>query len=455
MLLAVYLALSMQPGLTDGLGSSRDMLFGKGFIYVKFLVFAALIFLVVRFSDAIIFDLALASRKIDVPVLLRQIIAFSLYLFFISVVFSILFERNILGFLTAGTVVAAVIGLALQDTLGNLFSGVALHVEHAFDIGDVVRSGDNVGVVESMNWRATRLRTFNNNIIVVPNSLISRERIEIHQKHGLNARVIRIGLPYHVPPARIIPILQQVASNVVDVSHDIPCLSRVGDFGDSAVIYEIKYWTRNFQRRDMIDAEIRRAVWYALRRNDIEIPFPIRTLQRWKETASESGSTNEEIRSRLWEVEILAPLSSDERDALAGQAKLHTYARGETILRRGEVGDSMFVIHEGEVSVRMPVDGVAREVARLGSGNVFGEMALLTGESRSADVVALTDVQTVEIVRESLQPIIRDNPDLAAAFSAQMMERQDLLAPDKAATADEQKTLMTRIRGYFGLVSRS
>ena len=244
MLLGAYLTLTMEAPLTAGLGSTRDMIFGKGFIYVKFLVFAALIFLLVRFFDAIIFDFVLPARRIDAPVLLRQIIAFSFYLLMLSVVFSVLFERNILGFLTAGTVVAAVIGLALQDTLGNLFSGIALHVEHAFDLGDVVRSGDLVGVVESVNWRATRLRTFNNNIVVVPNSVIARERIEIHQKHGLNARVIRIGLPYHVPPARIIPILQQVASNVVDVSHDIPCLSRLGEFGDSAVIYEIKYWTR-------------------------------------------------------------------------------------------------------------------------------------------------------------------------------------------------------------------
>ena len=114
----------------------------------------------------------------------------------------------------------------------------------------------------------------------------------------------------------------------------------------------------------------------------------------------------------------------------------------------------MFVLHEGRVSIRVPVDGGARttEVAQVDAGSVFGEMALLTGEARTADVVALTDVTVLEIDKNCLQPILQDNPGLAASITNKVLERRAQLASSMARmTTDEQKSLLSRIRAYFGL----
>jgi hypothetical protein len=354
---------------------------------------------------------------------------------------------KITGFLATGTVVAAILALALQETLGNLFAGIALHLEDSFEVGDVIRTGDSIGVVEAVRWRGTRIRTFNNNLMIVPNSLLARERLEVFPRRNLNARILQIGVDYNVPPANVIGVLTQAASNVEGVSRELPCFARVGAFGDSSVTYEVKYFTHDYSQRDRIDADIRKAVWYALKRNAISIPFPIRAYQRYTAPSARHHPEPVEIAERLRAIDVLSPLSPAAHQAIADAARVHVFSRGETIISRGTAGDSMFIVHKGTVSVR-----IGDEVARLGEGDFFGEMALLTGEVRAADVVALDDVVVIEIAKDALEPILRDHPDLADAISDRIMERRDSLDSRRAGPASEERgTVLSRIRSYFGL----
>src|SRR5207244_8562298 len=134
------------------------------------------------------------------------------------------------------TIVAAVLGLALQETLGNLFAGIALHLEGGFEVGDVLHSGDYLGVVEQVSWRATRIRGFSNQVIVLPNSVIARERLEVFPRNNLNGRALQVSLDYHVAPAKAIEVLTQAAAHVEGVAREQPCFARVAGFGDSAVL---------------------------------------------------------------------------------------------------------------------------------------------------------------------------------------------------------------------------
>ncbi|HEX2060170.1 MAG TPA: mechanosensitive ion channel family protein, partial [Thermoanaerobaculia bacterium] len=241
------------------------------------------IFFLVRLVDLVAFDIVASRRKqVHAPMLLREIVSIGLYLILFAWAISTVFEYKVVGFLTGGAVLAAVLGLALQETLGNLFAGMALHLEDSFAPGDVIHAGEFFGTVEAVRWRGTRLRTFNNSIVIVPNSVLARERVEIFPRTNLNARVLQIGIDYNVPPATVLNILVQAASNVEGVAHEIPAFARVGGFGDSAAIYEIKYHLYDYAQRDRIDADIRKAVWYALRRNGIAFPLPIRSLQRYQ-----------------------------------------------------------------------------------------------------------------------------------------------------------------------------
>jgi len=423
--------------------------------WLKFFAWASVTIFGVRVLDAVIFDVIMARRRtVAAPQLLRQILAAGvLFLFFVFAGTRWL-NLEVYAALTAGTVVAAVLGLALQETLGNLFSGLALHTEGGYEVGDVLHSGDYIGVVEQVTWRATRIRAFNNQLVVLPNSVVARERLEVFPRNNLNARVLRIGVDYNVPPSTVIGILMQAGSHIDGVAREVPVIARIGSFDDSAVVYEIKYFMHDYALRDRIDADIRKAVWYALRRNDISFATPIRAYQQYTPPATgDQGLSREEIDGLLHDVDILSPLDDAAHDAVASAAKVHFYSRGEAVLRRGAAGDSMFVIHSGSVSVRFADDSPQgwHEVAQLGPGSVVGEMALLTGETRTADVVATSDVVAVEIGKESLQPILHGNPDLADAISEKVMERRDHLAAILSMEKPEEEGLLGRIRAYFGL----
>jgi small-conductance mechanosensitive channel/CRP-like cAMP-binding protein len=419
-----------------------------------FLTWVALIIFVVRVVDAFIFDVVMSRRRnVVAPQLLRQIVAIAIYLLLGASALKILFDYDVKTALTGGAVIAAVVGLALQDTLGNLFSGIALHMEGAFDVGDVLHSGDYVGVVESVSWRATRMRGFNNQTLVLPNSVIARERLEVFPHGNLNARILQLGIDYNVAPATVIDIISQAAAHVEGVARELPCFARVGAFADSSVIYEIKYHTRDYAKRDRIDADIRKAVWYALHRNKINFATPVRAFQTYTPPESRHEVARDEVLARLREVDILSPLSEDSRQTIAAGTRVHFYSKGETILRHAAAGDSMFVVHSGTASVRLGDDTHEgwHEVAQLGAGTVFGEMALLTGETRTADVVALTDVTALEIGKDALQPILSDHPNLVEAMTAKVVQRKGHLDAIRTGEPEEERTIVSRVRAWFGL----
>lgn len=414
----------------------------------RFLIIVPLIFFAVRAFDFVAFDMMSRRRQLRAPVLLREIVSIVAFAVLLAWAMSYVFETKITAFLAGGTVVAAVLGLALQETLGNLFAGIALHLEDSFEVGDVIRTGEQLGIVEATRWRGTRIRTFQNSIVIVPNSMLARERLEIFPRNNLNARVLQIGIDYNVPPATALSVLSQAASHVDGVSTQVSAFARVAGFGDSSVLYEIKYHMTDYSQRDRIDADIRKAVWYALKRNHLPIPFPIRTHVRYQPPAQHREPDVDEIGQRLAGIDILSPLTHEAHASIAAVARIHTFGKGETIIREGGAGSSMFVVHEGTVSVLVGEN----EIARLGEGDVFGEMALLTGENRAADVVALTDVMAIEITKDALQPVLHAHPELAGAISAKVSERRGNLDSLRSASHDEaQRTILSRIRTYFGL----
>jgi small-conductance mechanosensitive channel len=444
-LIALYSFVDRNRSIIDDLQLERQPV-------LNFLLFVAclpVIFFIVRSIDLVAFDFFTRRRQVRAPMLLREIVSIVLFGVLLAWAVSAIFGGGkITAFLATGTVVAAVLGLALQETLGNLFAGIALSLEDSFEVGDVIRTGETLGVVESVRWRGTHLRTFNNNILIVPNSVLARERLEVFPRKNLNARILQIGVDYNVPPATVIAVLAQAASNVEGVSRDIPCFARVGGFAESAVTYEIKYFTHDYSQRDRIDADVRKAVWYALRRNAISIPYPMRMFQRYTPPETKHQPETTKLLERLQDVDILSPLPPEAHEAIAAAARVRVYSKGETILRHGAAGDSMFIVHEGTVSVRVS----GEEVARLGEGEFFGEMALLTGEARAADIVAVTDVVAVEITKDALQPVLQDVPDLASAISSKVMERRGTLDSLRDGGHEEEaKSILSRIRSYFGL----
>jgi CRP-like cAMP-binding protein len=161
-----------------------------------------------------------------------------------------------------------------------------------------------------------------------------------------------------------------------------------------------------------------------------------------------------EFIDRLNAVDIFAPLSAEETARLAKNSVRRVFAPGETVIRTGDEGSSMFVVHEGKVSVQVAENGKPRTVAMLKEGDFFGEMALFTGEPRTANVVAMEETEVLEIGFKAMKHLFDTNPDLVESLSHTISER---LAELKAKSADskpdehEAEGLIASVKRFFGI----
>lgn len=413
----------------------------------------------IRAISFVLFDVLFQKRKgREAPALLRVLLSLVLYSVALALIYKLVLVPTGPGFefIATSTVVSVIIGLALQDTLGNFFAGLSIHVEQPFQILDAIRIGQMIGRVEAVTWRTTTIRTNDNTIIIFPNSTVAKESLEVYRFNNLNRRILHIPAPYNIAPQRVIPLIRETVASIPNVASERSPVARIGSFADSSIIYEILYWTKDYMWVPDIDAQIRQHVWYIYRRSEIDIPFPVRHVlldQQGKAVTQQEDGYERVIDS----VEIFAPLSAEEKEAVARSAIKSVFAPGELILRRGAPGDSMFVIYRGNVEVRLPNrDGNAQQVAELKAGNFFGEMALLTGEPRNADVVAVGEVETLEITKGILQQLLDNNTALAEGLSHMIAERQTRLDEYARGAPEQEKqvsrnAILRRIQRFFGL----
>ncbi|PYT07028.1 MAG: hypothetical protein DMF60_07955 [Acidobacteria bacterium] len=427
--------------------------------YVRAVLFLILSVGLIRAISFVLFDVVFQKRKgREAPALLRVLLSVILYSVCLALIYKLVLQEQGGGLelIATSTVFSLIIGLALQDTLGNFFAGLSIHIEQPFHILDAIRIGDMIGRVEALTWRTTTIRTNNNTIVIFPNSRVARDSLEVYRFNNLNRRVLHIPAPYNVAPQKVIPLIRETVASIPNVASERTPIARIGDFADSSIIYEVLYWTKDYMWVPDIDAQIRQHVWYIYRRSEIDIPFPVRHVLL--EQQGQAIPQQEDGYERVIEsVEIFAPLSSDEKEAVARSAIKSVFAPGELILRRGAPGDSMFVIYRGNVEVRLPNrDGNAQQVAELKPGNFFGEMALLTGEPRNADVVAVSEVETLEITKGILQQLLDNNTALAEGLSHMMAERQTRLDEYARVVPEQEKqvnrsAILRRIQRFFGL----
>jgi len=431
----------------------------EGLWRIPWLILLSLfIFFSVRVVNALLFDFLFRLRRgYEAPTLIRNIFTLLAFTILFVLVFNRIYQEiNLGGLITTSAIFGVIIGLALQDTLGNFFAGISLHADRPFQVGDVivVTSNKLTGVVESITWRAIKIRTFQNHIVLVSNSLAAREAIEVSPRDNLNARLVFFSTIYTDSPAKTIHIVREAVRDSDNVSDKITPIVRIRQLGDSSVDWEVKYWLDDYARYNDTDALIRQRVWYALRRNGLTFAFPTRTLYLERAVSPRPVTVEDQIADRLSAVDIFSPLSPDELRQLAKATAGHIFAPGETLIRAGDEGSSMFVVHNGCVAVQIADRGGPRTVAELTEGNFFGEMALFTGEPRTANVVALEETEVLEIGHAAMKHIFQTNPSLAESISWTIAERQAQLAKDSASaqpSIQETAGLLSSIKRFFGL----
>ena len=433
------------------------------FRILRVLLWFILVVSVIRFFNQIIFNRALQkTNSYELTNLIRNVVVILVYIIAFFIIFQSQFPNvELAPLFTGSTIIGIVVGLALQDTLGNLFSGLAMQADQPFQIGDVITLGApgmQTGVIENITWRGVKIRTFQNKLIVISNSVLGKEAIEVAPKNNLNARLVFFNTIYTDAPAKTIQAIREAVRQVENVSAKMRPIVRVKNLGENGIDWEIKYWLEDYSKYNDTDALIRQRVWYVFQREHLTFAFPTRTLYIHKDAPEEVFVERENaVYERLNNVPIFAPLSDEETKILADASIVRVFAPDEAIVHQGDAGGSMFVIHRGAVDVKIKEDNQFVTVNTLREGDFFGEMGLFTGEPRSATIIAKGETEVLQIKKETLKPIFDNNPNLVTSLSEIIEERRALIKEENEKDQKTgnprrgEKSVFHSIKSFFGI----
>ena len=416
---------------------------------------------IARFTFFLFVELPLRLRKKkELPDITRDLILIICYAILFVIVLRLKSDINLTGILTTSAVLTVVVGFAAQTTLSSLISGLILQVERPFALGDWIKLGEYRGRVISITWKSTRLLTRQDVLVYVPNAEITNKSFLNYSKP--NRRIVsrmNIGIEYGAPPNTVRKVVLEIINQHPQVLETPPPEIYLVNFGDFAITYEIRFYHNNFADERRIKSDINTKIWYALRRNHIKIPFPIRDIHHShierrfhaKELAAQKISSD--IEGLLERVSVFSALSEELRTQIAERSEIIEYGSGEFIVQQGDQGDSLYIIRTGLCGVYLKKNGtLEKRIATIDSGGFFGEMSLLTGEPHSATVRAMEDTSVIMIDKENFSKILTDNPSISVQLGEVLAERQKELAEEAGrivAATPSSSNMIAKIKSFF------
>ncbi len=425
--------------------------------------FAVVWFVASTVQSFFLADAQASAVRSRTPRLLVDIVRLCFVLIGMVMVYSGIWQKDVSPLLTTFGVGSLVVGLALQDTLGNLFAGLALIFERPLAVGDWVQVGDTVGKVRQITWRSVRIVTRELNEITVPNSAISKDRIiNYSSPNRLYGFKVTIGFSYDAPPSVVKEMLLATARETPGVVATPAPDPRTLEFAASSVTYELRVFIDDYDHLTDVRNDLMSRIWYSARRAGIQIPYPITTIHKTEIPYQHPARDAEErCKEVLRTTELFHELTDSEVDLLAREVSIDRYGKGEILLREGEVGDYFFVILDGTCSVVVASShGGPIGVAAVGRGDVVGEMALLAGTARSATVRATSEVKAARVGKSSLSALLAQRADLVQVLAhytakrateieeARVIESQ--IVRTRSGEIDE-RALGERIKRFLGL----
>lgn len=410
-----------------------------------------------------LFDVVLPAFRVRVVTLLTELAHAAAYASLLLVVFAAR-GFDVTGVLAASTVVAGLLSLSLQTTLGNVIGGVAVQLDGSIEIDDWLElPGGRQGRVRSMRWRSTELETRDGDTLVVPNgTLLTAEVLRLgRRENGVGPR--RMSVPFEilatVSPRKVIRVAEEAlrAAPIPNVAlsplPDVICTS-LGRT-DGLLHYAARVWIADLMSDEPPLSDVRARLHAALERARIPLDGPQYALRHLRS----GGELRARAATAVRAVELFSALSDAERDALVSLLDYVPFDRGEVITRQGAQEDWLYVLGTGTAEVRVSVDKEDRTVAHLRAPDVFGEMGLLTGEPRRATVVAVERVVCWRLDKSEFDEILRGRSDLVAQLSALLAQRQIGLdeatavrgGVNAARLESERARMVNRIRTFFRL----
>jgi small-conductance mechanosensitive channel len=360
--------------------------------------------------------------------LLQDLISGFIYVAAAFAIITYVFDLPVRGLLATSGVIAIILGLALQSTLGDVFSGIVLNFSRPYGPGDWVNiAGETSGRVIEINWRATHLLTAQRDLAIIPNSTIAKARIiNLSFPSAVHGVTITVQVATERSPAVVAALLEQAILNCCLILETPAPSVAVKAMTAVSIDFEIAFFVQNLASSTQAQNELHDLIYRHLTFAGIALANladpPV------SRDSGTSGGKRSPAEFLLDQIAIFTSLSAKERSEIAAKLKPRRYRKGEELLAPGDVPQSLYLINSGVLSYTRD-DEVAEELLRLGPGEHLGEIGLLTGAAAVVRVTALTPVLIYELSRDDVEPILQAHPEIAEALNTDVVQRQQTIQP--------------------------
>ena len=381
---------------------------------------AALSATVGAFNDAFFGLAATDSWQDRVPTLLRDLIRIALVALGGIVIYSKVWGQEVGGALTALGVGSVVIGLALQEPLGNLVSGLMLLFERPLKVGDWVRAGGTMGRVIEINWRSVHIETATRELHIVPNvSLYKSEFSNLSRPTLVRTEAIEIGFGYDDAPYRVKEVLQAMLESIPGVLETPAPIVRALGYGDFMLNYRLIFSVATQEDLAAIRDTIICRVWYVARREGLTIPYPIQMEYGPGETPGRPE------RSPAEELEPHARFKPALAHATARPPAVRDYAKGESIHSPRSRFSGFALILSGKAALKTNDDkGATTPIGTIGPGECFGDQLTAGGGLDDVRIVAEEDLRVLAFDPLAIGDLLDHSPSLAAEIGDALESRR-------------------------------
>jgi small-conductance mechanosensitive channel len=377
--------------------------------------------------NAIVFEQADAnSWQAKVPSLLIDMCRAILVLVGLAIIIANVWGADLGGLLGALGVGSLVLGLALQDSMGNLFSGVALLFERPFAVDDWLEIDEKIGRVVAITWRSVHLRTPQQKLVIVPNSVLAQGSFFNYSRPTkVHGEEIQLGFSYDDPPNKVIGILEEIAQTTEEILKTPAPTVHVLSYDDFSIGYRLRFFVDDYSHMPRIRSAITSRVWYASQRYGLTMPFPTQVEAPIVDAATKTAQSMQQIVDRLQVLPSLSRLTPETLQTLAQDAELHEYGHNEAALIQGEPIAGIYLILQGVAHVSLrDEDEQIYPMGELTAGDIFGERLLLGQPTSDLTIKAADDLQVIIFHAAVFQTLLDRIPNLASIINETMEARR-------------------------------
>jgi len=390
--------------------------------------------------------------------LIQDLIVGIIYVGALLSIVTYVFDAPVGTLIATSGIFAIILGLAMQSTLSDVFSGIALNLGKPYGIGDWIVLGDSVeGRVVQTDWRATYLLNGANDLVIVPNSDIAKARLtNISSPERTHSVSLHVRFVPSTLPSSIADVMRTAMSSSNSILFTPEPSVQIKALDALAVELELSFSVSDISKASSARSEIFDLIFRHAKASGLRLaPPPTAGVTAGTTASSALAADQRATPLRLLDaLPLFESLTEDEKEALAGTMTRRVYAKGDVVAAQGAVLDSLMVIRSGVISAAREEGRYEIELGRFAPGDYFGEGGLLMGASESGTLRAQTRTVVYEISQTGLGPLMRERPTMADELAAVLARRSaaEKRLIDKGAESvrsDPMPGIVARIRNLF------